>query len=62
MLILSCPHICVVTEKDFSTQYALLSLQRVLMDLSKVFDTLNHEPLISKLDAYEVGKESLMLL
>ena len=49
-------------RKGFSTQYALLSLQRVLMDLSKVFDTLNHEPLISKLDAYEVGKESLMLL
>ena len=49
-------------RKGFSTQYALLPLQRVLMDLSKVFDTLNHEPLISKLDAYEVGKESLMLL
>ena len=49
-------------RKGFSTQYALLSLQRVLMDLSKVFDTLNHEPLISKLDADEVGKEYLMLL
>ena len=32
------------------------------MGLSKAFDTLNHELLISKLHAYEFGKESLMLL
>ena len=32
------------------------------MDLSKVFDTLNHELLIAKLHAYGFGRESLMLL
>ena len=32
------------------------------MDLSKAFDTLNHELLITILHAYGFGKESLMLL
>ena len=63
-------------RKGFSTQYTLLSLLEkwkktidnkgfagaVLMDLSKAFDTLNHELLIAKLHAYGFGRESLMLL
>ena len=32
------------------------------MDLSKVFDILNHELLIAKRHAYGFGKESLMLI
>ena len=32
------------------------------MDLSKAFNTLNHERLIAKIHAYGFGKESLMLL
>ena len=63
-------------RKGFSTQYTLLSLLEkwkqtidnkgfagvVLMDLSKVFDTLNLELLIAKLHGYGFGKEFLMLL
>ena len=33
----------------------------VLMDLSKTFDTLNHEVLIAKLHSYALSKESLKL-
>ena len=36
--------------------------REVLMDLSKAFDTLNHELLIAKPHACGFGKESLMLL
>ena len=60
-------------RKGFGTQYALLSLterwkiildekrcgRAVLMDLSKVFDTLNHELLIAKLGVYGFKNESL---
>ena len=63
-------------RKRFSTQYALLSLIEhwkktldekgfggaVLMDLSKAFDTLNHELLIAKLSAYGFNNESLKLI
>ena len=63
-------------RKGFSTQYTLLSLLEkwkktinskrfaggVLMDLSKAFDTLNHELLITKLYAYGFGREPLVLL
>ena len=74
MLILSCPHICVVTEKGSVPNALFCHYYKkwkktidnkgfaggVLMDLSKAFDT--HELLIAKLHAYGFGKESLMLL
>ena len=62
--------------KGFNTQTALLSLMEkwksildkkgfsgaVLMDFSKAFDTINHEILIAKLDAYSFSKKSLELI
>ena len=63
-------------RKGFSTQYALLSLIErwrlcldkqgfagaLLMDLSKVFDTINHELLIAKLHAYGFSIKALEVL
>ena len=63
-------------RKGFSTQTALLSLIEkwrnildqngfagaVLMDLSKAFDTINHELLIAKLHAYGFSKSSLSII
>ena len=63
-------------RKRFSTQQALLSLIEkwknildkrgyggaVLMDLSRAFDTLNHNLLIAKLHAYGFTRESLKLI
>ena len=62
-------------RKGFSTQHALLSLIEkwkkvidnegyggaILMDLSKGFDTINHDLLIAKLHVYGFSKESLKL-
>ena len=63
-------------RKGFSTQTALTMLLEkwkkilddngyagaVLMDLSKAFDTINHELLIAKLHAYGCSKEALTLI
>ena len=63
-------------RKGYSTQYALLELIEkwkysmdshgysgaVIMDLSKAFDTINHELLLAKLYAYGFGTQALRLL
>ena len=69
------PYLCGY-RKGFSTQQALISLLEkwkivldrkgyagaILMDLSKAFDTLNHDLLIAKLYAYGFSEESLKLI
>ena len=69
------PYLCGY-RKGYNTQTALLSLIEkwketldkkgyngaVLMDLSKAFDTINHQLLIAKLHAYGFSKSSLKLL
>ena len=69
------PYLCGY-RKGFNTQYALLSLIEkwketldnkgytgaILMDLSKAFDTINHELLIAKLYAYGFSKDSLKII
>ena len=63
-------------RKSFSTQTALTMLPEkwkkilgdigyagaVLMDLSKAFDTINHELLVAQLHPYGFSKEALTLL
>ena len=63
-------------RKGFSTQYALVELIEkwkkivdnqgysgaILMDLSKAFDTINHDLLLAKLHGYGFDKQSLRII
>ena len=69
------PYLCGY-RKGFNTQYTLLSVIEkwketldgkgytgaVLMDLSKAFDTINHELLIANLYAFRLSKDALKLI
>ena len=69
------PYLCGY-RKGYSSQYALLSMIEqwkmsldnngyaggIMMDLSKAFDTINHQLLIAKLYAYGFSKDSLELI
>ena len=69
------PHLCGY-RKGYSTQTALISMLEkwklsidnkgfaggVLMDLSKVLDTINHPLLLAKLHAYGFSKQALAII
>ena len=69
------PYLCGY-RKGFNAQYALLAMIEkwkecldgkgyagaILMDLSKVFDTINHELFIAKLEAYGFGDSALEIV
>ena len=69
------PHLCLY-RKGCSTQTALISMLEnwklsidnkgfaggVLMDLSKVFDPINHQLLLAKFHAYGFSKQALVII
>ena len=69
------PYLCGY-RKGYSTQTALISVIEkwkasldkqgysgaILMDLSKAFDSLNHDLLLAKLDAYGFEKDFLTMI
>ena len=48
---------CIISLKN-----GLLFLGAILMDLSKAFDTINHEFLVAKRNAYGFSKEKIRLI